>query len=167
MILDRAYQLELLTKLSEAYPDPVPDYEINDRLQGEDRSRYIANMIYLEEHGLVESGITKNVSSDYSLTQPRINCHGMDLLADDGGLTAILGVVTIKIHDETMKALIEERISVSGASQSDKHRMISELRSLPSSAIKHLTMKLLDLGLEHAPDALPLIEKVLSQFAKS
>jgi hypothetical protein len=105
--------------------------------------------------------------STYLFSEPTITAAGMDFLADDGGLSAILGTVTIKFHDDTLKQMIEAKILSSEADQKDKSQMISELRSLPASAIKHLTMKLLDLGLEHAPGALPLIEKVLSQFSKS
>lgn len=164
MILDRAYQLELLNRLAEHYPSSCAG--INLEIGPENERRYVANMVYLEEHGLVKSGVCYGMS-EYLFTEPSITAAGMDFLADDGGLSAILGTVTIKIHDETMKTLIGQRILASGASEDDKHRMISELRSLPASAIKHLTMKLLDLGLEHAPGALPLIEKVLSQFSKS
>jgi hypothetical protein len=36
--------------------------------------------------------------------------HGLGLLEDEGGLTAILGVVIVKLHAETTRDLIAARI---------------------------------------------------------
>lgn len=90
----------------------------------------------------------------------------MDFLADDGGLSAILGTVTIKLHDDTLKELMESRIANSELGARDKSRWIDALRALPAESTKHLTMKLLDLGLSRGPEALHVIERYVSQFLK-
>lgn len=81
----------------------------------------------------------------------------MDFLANDGGLSAILGVVTVKFEADTLKAILENRINQSDLSPENKQSMIDSLRELPAESIKHLTMKLLDEGLENLSNAIVLI----------
>lgn len=164
MILDRTYQLELLTQLSECYPSPLYSVETDTEMNADEKHRYVANMCYLEEHGLVDSGIHKSVDNIYSLSEATITAKGMDFLLDDGGLSAILGTVTIKIHDDTLKQIIMLRIENSELEQQDKNRWSAALQSLPAETTKHLTMKLLDLGLTRAPEALHVIETYLGKF---
>jgi len=91
-----------------------------------------------------------------------ITASGLDFLAEDGGLSAILGVVTIKLHDDTIKELIGLRIQESELPPSDKKRFLDNLRELPGETTKHLVMKLVDMGLEATPQALALLGKVLT-----
>jgi hypothetical protein len=165
MKLDRAYQLELLNMLSESYPSPFFDPKMGKGMDADQKHRYVANMCYLAEHGLVESGVHPTIDGLYSLSSPSITAKGMDFLADDGGLSAILGTVTIKFHDDALKALIETKIMTSEIDPQDKKKWSDALRELPAESTKHLTMKLLDSGLAHAPDALRLIQTALSQFS--
>lgn len=166
LILDRSYQLELLQKFAENYPSYLPDRDLNQSLKGEERQRYVANMHYLEEHGLVDSGLHLMANALYTLSPPSITAKGMDFLLDDGGLSAILGTITIKIHDDTLKELVALRIASSELDPKDKTRWTAALQSLPADSTKHLTMKLLDLGLTRAPEALHVIETYLSSFLK-
>lgn len=161
MKLDRQYQRELLTKLAEAYPQRCNVDQLLAQASDEDKNRYVKNMAYLEEHGLVMSGITRNFTGTL-LTNPGITAAGLDFIADDGGLTAILSTVTIRLHDDTLRALIGQKIAEGPLAPADKKKWSDALRSLPADAIKHLTMKLLDAGLNHAPDALRIIESALA-----
>ena len=120
--------------------------------------RYAANLVYLEEHGLADSSITYGVDGHMSSGLPRITAKGMDFLADDGGLSAILGVVTVKLHEDTLKELIGQRIAESDLPTPEKSRLLDQLKSLPGEAIKHLTLKLVDAGLSNWPAALQAIE---------
>lgn len=72
MILDRPYQLELLKKLSESYPSPFFDPDMDEKMDADEKHRYVANMRYLEEHGLVESGIYRSMDGLHSLTPATI-----------------------------------------------------------------------------------------------
>jgi hypothetical protein len=166
MILDRSYQLELLQKLAGSYPSHLPDHDLDEKLQGTERQRYVTNMHYLEEHGLVDGGLQLMSNGAYSLLPPAITARSIDFLLDDGGLSAILGTVTIKIHDETLKELVALRIAGSGLEPKDKLRWTAALQSLPAESTKHLAMKLVDLGLTRAPEALHVIETYLAQFLK-
>jgi hypothetical protein len=161
--LDRKYQLELLEMLAQSYPQC---FDIRPHLQTLDESedkRYEANMVYLHEHGLIESGIRFGAGGDsYASSLPRITNKGMDFLADDGGLSAILGVVTIKLHDETIRHLVSRKIDESDLSQADKKKWKDRLQELSGECIKRLTMQLLDKGVSHIPDVIELIGKSLN-----
>ncbi|HGE9193192.1 TPA: hypothetical protein ACGBRI_000883 [Escherichia coli] len=85
---------------------------------------------------------------------------GIDFLLDDGGLSAILKVQTVRLHSDTIVAL-EDIIRVSNISEDQKKGLISKLRELPGDAIKHLTLQLLTQGVLNLPNALRLIQTTL------
>ncbi len=160
MILDRKYQLEILNMLSSAYPQRFNHSQFCRGMSEEQENKYAANLYYLEEHGLVESGVKFGLN-DLMLTPPRITAKGIDFLENDGGLSAILGAVTIKFSDETLKNLIESKILSSDINKEEKESLVSSVRSLPGESIKHLTLKLLDVSLEKAPQALSVISNYI------
>lgn len=160
MKLNREVQRKILERLQEEYPRHVlntqgttPDF-FHHTFRDCAHSEVAANIKYLHEHGLVE---WHPWSGQGSQEYARITAKGMDFLADDGGLSAILGVVTIKLHDDTLKSLIEAKIVESDLPQSDKRRWLDQLRSLPAETTKHLAMKLVDLGLANVPVAIAAI----------
>ncbi|MGS1072388.1 hypothetical protein [Burkholderia glumae] len=155
MKLDRDLQLEILKSLESTYPEDISDEEWGNLSARHDATVIRANLFYLHEHGLIDWQVTD------AGFRVRATHHGMDFLAGDGGLTAILGVVTVQLHTDTIKALIESRIEGSDLDPADKPRLVDALRSLPADATKHLAMKLVDLGLAHAPGALHAIQTAL------
>ncbi|WP_374255068.1 hypothetical protein [Acinetobacter brisouii] len=163
MILDRALQKELLTKMSSTYPHPYRiDEEYTPRTP--EYRKVAANLYYLVEHGLVEkNSVTKNDGfggySNILIELPTITHKGMDFLADDGGLSAILGVVTVKFHEDSIKQILEHRITESDLPPEDKKSMLGALRELPAESIKHLTLKLLDKGFDNSSSAIHIIQK--------
>jgi hypothetical protein len=72
--------------------------------------RYAADLMYLEKHGLAESAIRYGLGGHMAIGLPRITAKGTYSLADGGGLSAVLGVVTVKLHEDTLKELIGVRI---------------------------------------------------------
>lgn len=122
------------------------------------------NLHYLAEHGLIDGQISREIGGKKGFIYAKITARGLDFLADDGGLSAILGVVTIKIHDDTIRELINIKIQNSNLPQHEKQTLIDQLRELPGESIKHLTMKLLDAGLENWPSAMAAIQTVLSSL---
>lgn len=159
MKLDRTYQRELLETLAQSYPRAHDIRELFRDMGDDATERYAANLMYLEEHGLAESAIEYGLDGHMSSGLPRITAKGMDFLADDGGLSAILGIVTIKLHEDTLKELIGNRIAGSDLPAPEKNRLLDQLKSLPGETIKHLTFKLVDAGLSNWPAALQAIEQ--------
>lgn len=156
MQLDRDFQRALLTQLANAYPEPanLAGIFITDPAS---QTKYIANMLYLEAHGLLQAGIRRGLNGHYSSFPASITARGLDFLADDGGLSAILGTVTIKIHDETIRDLIAMKIAASDLPEEEKGPLLQSIQELPGEAVKHVTMSLIDAGLENLRAALPAI----------
>lgn len=160
MKLDRAQQLAILNLLADKYPDERHDIFIHGE-PAEDEEKKIANMLYLEEHGLINSGLTRGSQNKFQTRGALITAAGIDFLADDGGLSAILGVVTIKLHDETIRNLVATRIQESNLPAEQKAGLLDQLRELRGESLKHLTMKLLDAGVESMPTLLQAIQNLM------
>lgn len=158
MKLDRELQLRMLQVTAEAHPHAAPGAQL--RSLESDLLKLASNARYLHEHGLIEATMPAGNAS-VGLASARITAKGQDFLADDGGLSAILGTVTIKIHEDTLRDMIERGVLQSTLPQAEKTGVVQTLRALPADSIKHLTMKLLDLGLENSPRAAQLIQNWL------
>ncbi|KAF0865901.1 MAG: hypothetical protein ACQZ2J_27590 [Pseudomonas piscis] len=161
MKLNRELQRALLEELRVFYPRRSQSaYQLDGYTQVE----CINNLVYLEEHGLIESGVKLGSSNgSVTLTQARITARGMDFLEEDGGLGAALGVVTIKIHEDTLRELLERKILESDTPPEEKSRLVQRLKGLSAEAIKHLTLKLLDEGVGRLPATVALIGTYLQQ----
>lgn len=167
MILDRALQKELLIKMSSTYPRP---YHFNNVYTSgtPEHQKVTANLYYLAQHGLIEEySVLKSSAangSKLSINVPTITHIGMDFLADDGGLSAILDVVTVKFHEDSIKQILEHRITESDLPSEDKKSMLGALRELPAESIKHLTLKLLDKGFDNSASAIHTIQNFLANL---
>lgn len=153
MHLDRAFQLQLLQQLAESYPRSAVhllDY-LRD-LEGEEEKRYIANIAYLGEHGLVDPGVHYGLDS-VMLSEPTITARGMDFLADDGGLSAILGTVTVKLHADTIRDLLLAKVEESTLSSAEKSTIGKRLTALSGEALNEVARQLVQQGLQSLPNA--------------
>lgn len=119
-----------------------------------------ANIVYLAEHNLIS--IRQRTSDDpYSfLDHMRATVSGIDFMLNDGGISAIQKIHTVRLHNDTLTAL-EDIISVANLPEPDRASIVSKLRELPADAIKHLTNELLTKAVVAAPSALPIIQKFL------
>lgn len=152
MKLDRDYQRELLELLAKSYPRPHDVRQLVQDLKGEDGAKYLANMAYLDEHGLVESKISYGLNGDALMGLPRITHRGMDFLADDGGLSAILGVVTVKLHADSIRELIASKVESASIPPAEKSKLKQHLATLSAEAMKTLAKSLVEKGLQNVPD---------------
>lgn len=162
MRIDRELQNKILTKLSELYPNHT------DRSEWEyfksvaiDEDTLVANLLYLENHGLIVSGI-KFGMSDYIINTGslKITHRGLDFLLNDGGLSAILNVVTVKFHDDTVQQLAEF-INQSVEDPEDKQKFLNQLKQLPADATKHIALELVSKGLSQIPNAVQWLQTAL------
>jgi len=159
MKLNRHLQHALLEELRDFYPRRSQSaYQLDGYTQVE----CIGNLIYLEEQGLVDSGVNVGYhSGSGTITQARITAKGMDFLEHDGGLGAMLAVVTVKLHEDTLRQLIEAKVQASDLPAEQKSGILKALREAPSEITKQLITKLVDLGMENAPKAISLIQTLL------
>lgn len=159
MALERKLQLEILNKLSEAYPAQLNLRQIQ---ADADENTVIKNIHYLYSHQLIDAIFSSELGQEVDRPESVMITHnGMDFLADDGGLSAILGVVTVRLHEDTLRQIINAKIEGSDLSEQEKRPLLQAVRELPGEAIKHLSEKLLDLALDNLPGTVALIYKAL------
>jgi DNA-binding transcriptional ArsR family regulator len=159
MVIDRQLQRTMLEKLAAAYPE-----ELNIGPLALPEPAASANLKYLEDHGLVRllAKTDAVIGMSYRVYTAEITAKGLDFLADDGGLSAILDTVTVRLHADTLRELVAARIDASDLPAVEKARTISLLRALPAEAMKHLTKRLLDAALDRLPDAIALLQKLIA-----
>ena len=158
MEIDRPLQRLMLEHLSEVYPAE------SDEVYSLDPDKYesaLDNLTYLEEHGFVHAGIQTFLDGNRQGTGARITCHGIDFIENDGGITAMLNTVTIKFHSESLRQLIELRVAESNLPAAEKGLLQKAVRELPGEAIKSLTTKLVEKGLDNLPQAVQLIRTLM------
>lgn len=155
--LDRALQRSILENLAAVYPSIATIRPS----EGETQEDVDANIFYLAEHGLITVPTTLVQAGHQRLGIPRITAAGMDFLADDGGLSAILGVVTVKLHDDTIRQLLIDRVTGADGDASVKASLIAKIKALPAEALGTVAMAGLDKALEQAPNLIPLLRSVL------
>lgn len=154
--LDRKLQLEFLKDLEEVYPEGYITYQATSR-------ETVVNLVYLAGHHLIKCDATADDKGRISIIRAKINAAGLDFLADDGGLTAILGVVTVKLHADTIKDLMIAKIQSSEAIPTVKENLIKKLKELPADTAKELFMAIVKKGI----DSIPNIAQWLPTFLHS
>lgn len=154
--IDRDLQHRILTLLIEHYPNYI-DVEAD---LDEDHSKLLFNLQYLYEHGLIDEVLTPTLDG-FVIEPTKITNKGIDFLADDGGLSAILNVVTVKVEASQMALLLEILVMSSDLNPADKQSMTSALRELPAESIKHLTTKVVDAGWDSLPGLMILMQTLL------
>lgn len=163
MKLDRELQKRILEECAKNYPREMDAQSWRVLESTIDEDKLIANLTYLNQHGLVGKAVSLGLGGGVMFNLGALCCteKGMDFISDDGGLSAILGTVTIKIHEDTLRDLLERKILESDTPPEEKNRLVQGLKGLSAEAIKHLTLKLLDQGLERLPGAVALIGTLL------
>ncbi|MDR1946620.1 MAG: hypothetical protein LBQ51_05580 [Desulfovibrio sp.] len=163
MEIDQELNKVILAHLRE-HPAPQPSGVWRDfaRSNG-DEKKLLEHMLYLEEHGLIRSGVVRSADGNHMVNTGVMNitAKGRDVLAADGGLSAVLNTVTIKIHEDSLER-IERFLARNARNQSEASDMSSRLRSLPAAAIEHFSMKIMDLAMEKLPaEVFRLIQRAI------
>ncbi|ELH8606635.1 hypothetical protein Q8V93_000284 [Enterobacter asburiae] len=165
---DRALQLEILNALIDCAPNSLNKVQERELIEKFDNyDHFVASMLYLQMHGLVTSPFVRSdtmAGVEFIFNAPvcYITEKGIDFLLADGGLSAILKVQTVRLHNDTIVAL-EDIIRVANMPEDQKKGLISKLRELPADAIKHLTLQLLTQGVLNLPNAIQLIQRALQK----
>lgn len=152
-ILDRHLQRTILTTLAECYPADV-DILTKYHKWHEDTKVTFANLNYLWAHELVVMTMENDLDGEWHIRNLSISHKGLDFLSDDGGLSAILNVVTIKLHPETLQALLVSKVEASDLPTEQKQSLLCQIRELRGEAAKHLVTKIIDYGLDQGPAAM-------------
>ncbi|MMZ47296.1 hypothetical protein D3C76_1095280 [compost metagenome] len=88
---DRAAQQQLLQLLYDAYPNELTSLQMKDIDSCfPDQENRDANLLYLEQHKLIRSGLKPDAVGYSLVNRPSITRDGIDFIREDGGLGAIL-----------------------------------------------------------------------------
>ncbi|MCL6236989.1 hypothetical protein M5F66_01300 [Acinetobacter sp. ANC 5033] len=166
MLLDRDLQLELLNKIAGCYPFVWMDYE--RKPDTEEYFKIAINLNYLKGHGLLSEDSTSvrhstsgSGGGNLLIIKPKITESGLDFLKDDGGLSAILGVVTVRFEADTIRTILQLKVDQSDLSPADKKKLHDVLQELPAENIKHLSTKIVDVGWDGLGSLMNLIQSSL------
>ncbi len=157
--LDRELQRSLLNRLADAYPDRILGPQLLD--ESSDVEAIVRNLAYLQEHGLASLETVKPLFGGLAINTATITARGMDFLEEDGGLSAILGTVTVRFEADTLRALIEARIDASDADPSLKQKLKEGLQDLGVEGLKDASKSLIALAWQNAPAALQALQALL------
>jgi hypothetical protein len=70
----------------------------------------------------------------------------------------ILNVVTVRFEADTLRALVTAKVEASALSGEEKSRIRRTLEAMGAEGLKALAKGLVERGLEHAPDAVALLQ---------
>ncbi|HBQ8828786.1 TPA: hypothetical protein NIY10_003011 [Klebsiella pneumoniae] len=110
-------------------------YEFMSRFGDDDIAT--ANLLYLESHGLITTNIReiRHGFFDVNHEHLKITAKGIDFVRNDGGLSAILNIQTVKLHRDTV-VVLEDLIAISSMNEADKEKAKSTLGELSTEALK-------------------------------
>ncbi len=153
MKLDRELQRKILLACEEIYPAYADPGKLAEACGSPDANVFVATLAYLAEHGLIACTITHYQSNDPPRASPcAITARGLDFLADDGGLTAILGTVVVKLHAETIRDMLLAKAEASALPAPEKSALRKQIKDLPAAVLRTLTTRAAQEGLAHVPD---------------
>lgn len=162
---DRDLQKKILTQLQAVYPNTLPQRKIAEEANV-DLDKLDRNIKYLIEHKLIQINIAHHEDQDNSNSLgvtgafPAITASGIDFLAQDGGLSAILNTVTIKLHNDTLQTILKDKIDQATISEAEKSKLKSSINTMKEAAL----IKITELAIEEIPvrTILSFLQKAIS-----
>jgi hypothetical protein len=153
---DRELQREILRYLRDKYPGKAK----TDEIPGNVENNFDRCMHYLNEHELIDFRTVEAMQATDNYINIKITAKGIDFLAGDGGLGAILDVVTIKIHPDSIQAIIDAKIEASPLPVESKSRLKEAIKNAPSTVVAEVLKRLTGMAFEHGPGALEFLQKI-------
>lgn len=153
----------ILGGLEDSYPGKVFGETIVETLSEYDRSAIVKELAHLKELGLIDAGIL--ISSDgrnkASLGAVKLTAKGRDFIKPDGGISAQLNTVTVRLHAQTIKDLINAKIELSDVDSSTKEKLKEAVRNLPANTLQEVVTHFVQKGLDHGQDAIQWLQKLI------
>ncbi|MEM8141886.1 hypothetical protein Q4R50_18830 [Morganella morganii] len=156
---DRNLQLKILELAVEEYPEQINSIPLE--ISSLDDKTLLQNIAYLRDEGLILGGIEESFDGiEPALDLISATNDAVNLLSDEGSISASLKIVTVKLHDETLSAL-REFIAQNVPDPEERKGYLQRLKELPADATKHIVLQLLGKGLNQIPDAIQWLQTVL------
>lgn len=163
MTIDRSVQLNVLNELEKHFPDGFSIPRLMAAIRNVEKDTLFRNLMYLVGHGLVKESIETKQGYDSSDVVEfliyTITSEGLDFLAGDGGVSAILNTVTVKIHDETIRALLLARVDREVAEGPSKHALRKAVETISVASLKEIGTEAVKHGIANIPDIATFLTK--------
>lgn len=142
MRFDREYQLKILKKLAETAPTYLAALDWLEETYRIDPDKYAANLLYLENEGLVISKVRIGVDGKISVNfPPEITPGGINFLLDED---------TITFHTEEIRHILYEIIAHSDLPVEEKNRYKEAIKDAAPEFLKESLTKAMEYLLNNA-----------------
>ena len=141
MILDRKLQLEILEALEEVYPDSLLVAALPRFVENRE---YMGNLFYLQEHGVIEGDDFREPGKCRSMVDVQITKDGLDFLAGDGGLKALLDRSQMRLHREDVTAAITTGIQQAGIDVEKQDKIKADLKALDCEELRLFLLRMVE-----------------------
>lgn len=163
--IDKDLQIKLMEGLASEYPNGYHLRKIRKFVPQETSvAKIIANLKYLKWHELVTLNVYECVDGETLLGSATLTPKGIDYLSANGGLTAELSVVTVKLHADTIHDLLIAKIQSSDANPTVKKNLINKLKELPANAMEKILSAGFEKGIAAVPDIAVWLGNILSHM---
>lgn len=141
--MDKNIRNQILFGLRDSYGDSLPIQELLRKIPTNAIPSdlpievFLQNIRYLHDNGLVVA--TNLVPRCPQYVQVAITSKGIDYLEPDGGLSASLGVITVKLHSDTIQQLLAAKIDQSDMPEAEKSELKTALATIKSAALTTIT----------------------------
>ena len=125
-----------------------------------------AQLADLESYDLCDADLLLTMNRRFRWKGQTITARGLDLLANDGSLSSTLGVVTVKLHADTVCYLIAAKIEATAQSAKRKAGLRTALGKLSSMALQAGVTDLAKMELNHRPDVAHRIERLVGMVSR-
>lgn len=102
---------------------------------------------YLKELGL----LTAETYVSDGVAFAKITAKGRDFIDAHAGVGTDLKVITVRLHEDSIRALLISRVQSSDADETVKGKLIDQIKSLPSEGVSKLAEKALEKALQQMP----------------
>lgn len=157
---DRDLQLQLLELAVNDYPYEIDEKNVPPELMLVDDKKLLQNIAYLAEEGLITGGMVDAFSASPAVELIRATKDAVNLLSEEGSISASLKVVTVKLHDDSL-AVIREFIQQNVEDPEERRSFLQQIKELPAAATKHIVLELLSKGLNQIPNAAQWLQTAL------
>lgn len=118
-----------------------------------------ANLYYLMQHQLISFTCDRiGQFGEGALrirSQVEITHKGIDFMLADGGLSAILNLQTVRLHDDTLRPMLEALVRANnGLPEPEKNMLLEKLAEAPAEMLKNAAQSGLQLLLQSLTNAI-------------
>lgn len=147
----------ILNQIAQNFPTETPVSDLEDQYGREQITTAFRHLCYL---GLVDAHLVQSMEGEYYIGDAKLAPKGISHFGFDSGLGADVNSVVIKIHEDTIKKLIELKILEADLEPNLKKAFLQELATAPVAAIKDMALHLMKKGLENPQHLIELFRSI-------